>query len=134
MGAQIAHQNIQNSAALKAEEHYKLHHRKTAAPLLTRGLRIALLIEQRIGQLRRGTVHHFDGPILQADVREDFVSSGSRSSRHRFLQPLLGQAQASLHISGVSALHPTSTRELEKRLDMAGGRHGGEGWGVVMSI
>lgn len=68
---QIAEHDVEHSAAAQGEQHHKLHHRKTAAELLGGGLGIDFVVWQRVGQLRGGTVGHFDRTALQVTAGAD---------------------------------------------------------------
>jgi len=80
----------------QGEEHQALQHGKTATRLLRTGLRIALLVGGRVGQLGRGAVHDLDGTALEPGTGAHPAVGGLGGGRQGLFQPLPGQTEAGL--------------------------------------
>lgn len=119
MMLKAAQDDVENRPAAQGEEHHELHQGEAATRLLRTGLRVALLVGGRVGQLRRGAVHDLDGPALELGARADPAIGGLGGGLKGFFQPLLGQTQAGLDIGRIGFRDRRPARQGAQGLDVA---------------
>jgi len=119
MMVQTAGDDVEDGSATQTEKHHNFHDWKSTAFFLGGGLGVVFLIERGVGELRGGTIHHFDGSALQGALRSGSWRGGPGGGVQHGYQSFFGQTQTGLDIGRVALVDGSSVAEAQERLHLA---------------
>jgi hypothetical protein len=119
MRMEIAHDHVQDGPAGQGKQYRQLHHRETAARLLSSGLRVSFLMGWRVRQLGGGAINHFDWSALEVAAAASPLVGRPGGGGEGLGQTLRRQTLACLHVSRGAFVDQSAANQAGQRLDLA---------------